>query len=113
MYTNESKANKYFINNSITFFNNTAGYGGSISCWEGSDVGFVGTVYFKNSAGSAIDLNGFSSMTFIGDTYFYRNTGYSGGAIYCYNSNITLSKTVCFEDNTAYLGGGMLLGGTS
>ena len=93
--------------------NNKAGHGGSISCWEGSDVEFVGTVYFNYITGSAVDLNGFSSMTFTGDTYFYRNIGSYGGAIWCDNSNyITLSGTVYFEGNTAYVNGGAIfLGG--
>ena len=49
VYKNESKANRCFIcstpiDNSITFFNNTAQYGGSIYCWEECDVEFNGTV---------------------------------------------------------------------
>ena len=115
VYTNESKANKCFtsFDNSITFFHNTANYGGSIHCWE-CDVGFIGTVYFNDSAGSAIDLVQNCSITFTGDTYFYRNTAnYRGGAIRCYDSNIALSGTVYFESNTAYRGGAMFLLGTS
>ena len=117
-YTNESKANKCStctipLDDSITFLHNIADeFGGSIHCWK-CDLGFIGTVYFNDSAGSAIYLNQHSSITFTGDTYFYRNTGYSGGAIGCYDSNITLSGTVYFEGNTAYLGGAMFLTGTS
>lgn len=120
VHTNESaKANKCStytipVDDSITFLHNTADYyGGCIFCWKECDVGFIGTVYFNDSAGSAIDLNQQSSITFTGDTYFYRNTGYNGGAIQCYDSNITLSGTVYFESNTAYLGGAMFLTGTS
>ena len=70
-------------------------------------------MYFNDSAGSAIDLNQHCSITFTGDTYFYRNTANyfrSGGAIRC---NITLSGTVYFEGNTAYLGGAMFFLETS
>ena len=121
MHTNESKANKCStctipLDDSITFLHNTARYGGSICCWEECDVEFIGTVYFNDSAGSAICLNRHSSIIFTGDTYFYRNAANysdSGGAIRCYDSNIILSGTVYFEGNTAYLGGAMFLTGTS
>jgi predicted outer membrane repeat protein len=47
-------------------------------------------------------------MTFIGTTHFYRNRGYTGGAILGFNSNIMFSGTVYFERNVADYNGGAI-----
>ena len=87
-------------------------YGGSINYWY-SDGQFIGTVYFNENYESAI-MSENSNITFVGTSYFYRNTaGYRGGAIQIYDSNLMFSGTVYFERNMAYFGGAMFLEGTS
>ena len=96
----------------ISFSWNRAYYsGGSIYCLK-SDGQFIGTVYFNESYDSAI-ISGNSNITFIGTSYFYRNTGFYGGAIQTYNNNVMFSGTAYFEENEAYKGGAMFLEGTS
>ena len=48
-------------------------------------------------------------MTFIGTTYFYRNSAYDGGAIMSSDSNIMFSGTAYFEGNVASYGGAIAL----
>ena len=87
-------------------------YGGSIYYWN-SDGEFTGTVYFNETQGSAIRSQS-SNISFIGTSYFYRNTaGFRGGAIQIYDSNLMFSGTVYYERNMAYYGGAMFLEGTS
>ena len=60
------------FNNSITFLDNAARYygGASIDCGD-TTVTFIGTTYFNESHGSAIE--GYScNMTFIGTTFFFQ-----------------------------------------
>ena len=100
--------------NSVIFSYNTVvtGVGGSIHCWEGSNVQFIGTVYFTQSHDSAI-RNDDCNITFVGTTYFYRNTGKDGGAILSSNSKIMLSGAAYFERNIANTGGAIWLEGSS
>jgi predicted outer membrane repeat protein len=105
-----STDNELSFNNSITFLRNTAEHsGGSIECGIASTIAFIGTVYFNESYESAIEGDS-CNMTFIGTTYFYRNSAFDGGAIRSYDSNITFSGLAYFEGNVAiYYGGAIAL----
>jgi predicted outer membrane repeat protein len=106
-----STDNALSFNTSITFLLNTAKFlGGSITCENASTVTFFGIVYFNESYDNAIEVDR-CNMTFIGTTYFYRNSGsYAGGAILGSDSKILFSGTAHFEGNVAnYVGGAIAL----
>ena len=100
--------NALLFNHSIIFLLNTARYhGGSIIC-ENAAIIFMGMVYFNNSYGNAIKDDS-CNLSFIGTTYFYRNSAqYAGGAIDSFDSNIMLSGTAYFEGNVADYSGGAI-----
>ena len=104
-----STNNATSFNNSIIFLRNTGRFwSGSITC-ESATIKFIGTVYFNESYGSAVEGDS-CNMTFIGTTYFYRNSAhYAGGAIVSYDSNIMLSGAAYFEENVAIYGGAIAL----
>ena len=96
-----------------TVFHNNKGKGGSIYCWNKTSIQFFEIVNVNESRSSAIIINEYSNITFLGTTYFYQNTGDKGGAIQNSDSNVMFSGTVHFEKNTANFGGAMWLERTS
>ena len=103
-----STDNASSFNNSITFLRNTArNRGGSITCGNESSVTFIGTMFFNESFGSAVD--GYScNISFIGTTYFHGNSASYAGGIMSSNSNIMFSGVVYFERNVANYSGGAI-----
>ena len=103
-----STDNASSFNNSITFLRNTArNRGGSITCGNESSVTFIGTMFFNESFGSAVDAYS-CNISFIGTTYFHGNSASYAGGIMSSNSNIMFSGVVYFERNVANYSGGAI-----
>ena len=103
-----STDNATSFNNSIMFLPNTANFwGGFITC-ENVSITFIGTVYFNKSYDSAIKGYG-CNMSFIGTTYFYRNSANdAGGAIMSFDGNLMFAVTAYFERNVVNFNGGAI-----